>query len=331
MEALRDWRKVLDGPFVGQPHVGADLAIASTRLPSLECVLLHQSGDVWRIGEQPGPGVRLPGWRAAINLGGRGLITEAFYATGYPMGRGSDNRLYWHDNGRWTLHDAIGQFPAGGVHPSGKLGRGLNNKVWVQSYAGENQPPWMDLGGDFRGRPDWIEGVAVVARGKDDAVWINEASERDYRYSGWRSLGGQIAGNPVVVGLPYVRFPNPAPVVPDRMMVLARGAGDNHLWMCQRVAGSGWESWRDMGGDFQGSPAVAQIEGSDRLYCFVRGRDNHLHCLSFANNKWNQWQNCGGGIRSDPVAESLFTDSEGVRLRVLALGEEGALWERTLV
>jgi hypothetical protein len=30
MVALQDWRKVLDGPFVGQPHVGADLAIAST-------------------------------------------------------------------------------------------------------------------------------------------------------------------------------------------------------------------------------------------------------------------------------------------------------------
>jgi hypothetical protein len=49
MVALQDWRKALDGPFVGQPHVGADLAIASTRFQSLECMLLHQSGDVWRV------------------------------------------------------------------------------------------------------------------------------------------------------------------------------------------------------------------------------------------------------------------------------------------
>lgn len=49
------------------------------------------------------------------------------------------------------------------------------------------------------------------------------------------------------------------------------------------------------------------------------------------NGRWGDWQNWEGTISSDPIATSLMNDGDqGIRIRVLALGSKGALWERTL-
>jgi hypothetical protein len=294
----------------------------------MECVLLHENGDVWQIGEQHNPRPNLPGWRTAVNLGGRGLVVEPFYTRGSVMGRGADNRLYRHENGRWLPHDTVGQFPTNAVHDSAGLGRGLDNRIWVSSHGSE----WVSLGGDMRGRPDMVDPFIIAAKGADNALWVSESPTYDGVYGQWQSLEGQIGDNPAIIALPYVRVqPCPSPIPLERVMVLARGANNPRLWMREKTTGGAWSAWRDLGGDFQGSPSVAQVDGRDEFYCFVRGRDNHVHCLPYENGRWGAWQNWGGGVTSDPVACSLFMNDGGARIRVFALGEEGALWEKTLV
>ncbi len=193
-------------------------------------------------------------------------------------------------------------------------------------------PIW---GGDMRGRPALLPHTLVSARGADTALYVAQSPGCDAVFGGWLSLEGQIGGNTAVVSIPYMHVvPCPRPTPLRYMMVLARGADNSKLWMRQKVAGAtAWEGWVDLGGDFQGSPSVAQIEGEDTFYCFVRGRaDSRVKCLPYVRGQWGQWQDWGGKVTSDPVAYALpgATSNGAPRVRVFAIGMEGSLWERTL-
>ena len=331
MRSLNDWNKILNGRFTNNPAIGTYLSIADTKGASIECTVLHQNGEVWHIGEQHHPRPVLPGWRSPQNLGGKGIIIEPVNTWGAAYGLGTDNHLYHHENGRWQLHDKVAQFPANAVHRSGRLGRGINNRVWLSD--GTN---WQDLGGEIQGRPDWVADNLIVALGSDTAIWVREETAHrtgssQPSFGGWTSLKGEFIGNPVSISLPFQYYADPGPLKTSRMMVIVRGTPDNRLWM-RELTGGRWGKWVDLGGDCQGSPSVAQIDGSNDFYCFVRGTDNRLKCLPYENGRFGNWKNWGGEISSDPVAVSLRNDDgHGARIRVFALGSDTALWERTMI
>src|SRR5205807_311447 len=108
--------------------------------------------------------------------------------------------------------------------------------------------------------------LEVFVRGGDNGLWhrsqqANAATQGiDYfNWSGWDSLGGPIAGNPVVAE-------NSA----HRLNVFAR-TSDNFLWYRSETTADArsWASWQATGGYIIGDPAVA-LDAENRLELFVR-------------------------------------------------------------
>ena len=84
-------------------------------------------------------------------------------------------------------------------------------------------------------------------------------------------------------------------------------------------------SWQNLGGSFQGKPAV--VLGLNGLEVFVRGTDNALWFASqpVLGGSWTSFVSLGGVIISDPTAiqQPYFGN-----VQVFALGTDNAVWMR---
>jgi hypothetical protein len=84
-------------------------------------------------------------------------------------------------------------------------------------------------------------------------------------------------------------------------------------------------SWDNLGGSFQGKPAV--VRGNNGLEVFVRGRDNALWYASQTSlgGSWTAFVSLGGVIISNPA---VTTDFATGAIQVFALGTDSAVWMR---
>jgi hypothetical protein len=145
---------------------------------------------------------------------------------------------------------------------------------------------WTDLGGSLLGAPaiaGWTSrSLDVALRGQSGTVKL-----------GWRDENGW-GGVWQDLGLPGSDAPALTRVA-DHLCVFARGS-NNHLW----VAGS--VLTRDLGGDAQSAPAVAQWRLDSYVHVFVRGSDATVRHLTWSPGTSGIWEPIGGNIRGTPAA-----------------------------
>jgi len=158
--------------------------------------------------------------------------------------------------------------------------------------------------------------VEVFARGIDGGLMRIRLTARGSGVaSEWESLGGILAGNPVVQ-----RGQD------GHLEVFARGP-EGALWHLYETApGGSWSAWESLGGTFIGDPAVTS--NRDRgLQAFVRWTDNGLRDIWQAGpyGSWSAWNPLPGtpALSSDPAATS---DQDGW-MNVFARGTDNTLWQ----
>ena len=67
---------------------------------------------------------------------------------------------------------------------------------------------------------------------------------------------------------------------------------DHALWYRHYQAGSGWSSWKSLGGGLASSPAAVS-RSAGYIDVFVRGTDNILYKKTY-NGVWSGWASAGG-------------------------------------
>ncbi len=139
------------------------------------------------------------------------------------------------------------------------------------------------------GIASWGPGrLDIFVRGSDNALW-HKFYASSFGWSGWSSLGGQLAADPAAISWG-----------PGRLDIFAQGT-DNALWhIYYDAANGGWSNWISHGGTIASGPDVASW-GPGRLDVFVRGTDNTLQHMYYSSG-WSGWSSLGGSLASDPAA-----------------------------
>jgi len=198
--------------------------------------------------------------------------------------------------------------------------------------------PWNSLGGILTSdvavaaNAALFEGVIrvpgeleVFVRGSDDALWHNsQQAVGGPAWSGWTSLGGILASNPVV-----------AQNSDGRLEVFVRGK-DSALWHISETAlsfrdgglltpsAATWNAWGSLGGILTSDVAVA-ANADGRLEVFARGIGNalwHNSQLAAGGPAWSGWSSLGGIVTSNPA----FVQNPDGRLEIFVQGGDFALW-----
>ena len=134
--------------------------------------------------------------------------------------------------------------------------------------------------------------LEVFMRGQDGAIYHSWQMAPNGGWSGWYSLGGNLAGNPVV-----------GRNADGRLSVFARGPSRD-LWVISQSSG-GWSGWGGLGGTTDYDPAVASNQDG-RLIMAVRATDAAVYALTQGspNGAFGSWQVLGGSITGRPTLEN---------------------------
>ena len=192
--------------------------------------------------------------------------------------------------------------------------RGGDDAVWTRARTATGWTPWTSLGGVVRSRPSAARGAGddlhVFGTGKDGRVW-QRSSSAPGTWSPWTLLGGTPAPGT-----------GPAAVATgaDRLDVVVTDAGGGVSW--RRARGGTWGSWKALGGDAAGDPAVASAAGE--LTVVVRRPDGGAATRTASSG--DAWRSLGGVLSSDPAAAAVLGSG---RLDLLVTGTDGRLWGRT--
>jgi hypothetical protein len=210
--------------------------------------------------------------------------------------RGNDHAIYHRSliDGTWSAWENLGggtfssaptatrfgfSGSAGYVEDVYIFARGDNGELYWRVMSGGGWAS-MGVGNQIVGAPAATThafGPVVVARGTDNAIWMQEYSsvykdsagkDRCCAWSGWKSLGGVLTSAPAI-GWTENSF---------QLHVFARG-GDNALWSRSRnYHQTTWGDWMSHGGLITSAPGAA--ETIDGVTAFARGGDNALYYLS---------------------------------------------------
>lgn len=223
------------------------------------------------------------------------------------IARAGDDWTSWHD-----LGGSLSGGPAAvswGPDRLDVFAVGPERTMLQKTWDGSRWSDWVSLGGEFPAGsspgasstgPDRID---LFARGMDGALWHNAWRGA---WSGWSSLGGELASDPGAVSWDSTRTD-----------VFVRGT-DGQLW---QIAwdGTSWSQWYAHGGTFapDSGPDASSL-GPNRLEVYGRGTDNALVRKTWNGSRWSDWESIGGFLSSDPAAVA----SRGRAVRFLAEAED---------
>jgi hypothetical protein len=210
-------------------------------------LVLHQ--DNTAVGPQVRPlgGILTSAPAAVVHTGDSDAV--------YVFGRGADGALWYQ---RVTATTSSGWNTLGGFFngtPTAAMGdgddvlnvfvRGGDDALWHRSIAGTGPEftQWQSFGGTIIDDPtaatidDTFATVAAI--GTDGALWTGQVTTLGW--SGWTSLGGELASYPWMVGHA------------DEGYVFAIGL-DSAMWFDRRTATGSWTGWQSLGGQFLSGP-----------------------------------------------------------------------------
>jgi Repeat of unknown function (DUF346) len=157
----------------------------------------------------------------------------------------------------------------------------------------------IDLGGNVRGTP-------AIAGWTSRSVFVAVGGPSGNVKLGWRDENGW-GGLWEDIGLPTADAPAIA-FVDDAPYIFVRGL-NGHLWVGGTVAVA-----RDLGGDVQSAPSVAQWRLDHDAHIFVRNAGNTVSHFMWSPGTSGHWQSIGGQILGSPAAVAWGPD----RLDVVA-------------
>ncbi|MGZ7131161.1 MAG: lectin like domain-containing protein [Halobacteriota archaeon] len=103
---------------------------------------------------------------------------------------------------------------------------------------------------------------------------------------------------------------------------------DNGLWYKHYDSGSGWSSWKSLGGVLSASPAAVS-QSSGEIDVFVRGTDGAVwtRATTDGGSTWSGWKGLGGALASGsgPAAASWGNG----RLDLFVQGTDNVLWHKS--
>jgi hypothetical protein len=200
--------------------------------------------------------------------------------------------------------------------------RGLDDAVWLDTYAQGHWSSWRSLGGKVSAPPGlaaYGSHVEVLARGLDGALW-----QRPAVGGGWVYRGGRLAAGTGPAGA----FP-----WPGDLTVFVQGA--NHTVWEYRGAGKRTRITNvgaPWGWTVSQNPAASSFR-QGVVEVFARNaRDNELwHRWWKSSHGWSAWHPLGGSLTSGPVTASYSWALSGQDYAqdVYVLGGDGKLWNRT--
>jgi GH25 family lysozyme M1 (1,4-beta-N-acetylmuramidase) len=230
-------------------------------------------------------------------------------------------------NGEWTgwfnLGGKLAGTPAVGKNEDGRLeifARGSDHAIWHAWQAGPNGKigSFVSLGGDVDADP-------VVTANEDGRLELFVAGGDGYIYhmwqikpnggwSSWVTLGAKVGGG--------LEEPRALRLGNGTIVVVAKGIGDDALWITkQKAPNGGWTDWTSLGGQLTSAPAMGKNQDG-RLEIFARGTDGALwHLWETAPGAgFGGWHSLGGIVYDPTVA----ADKDG-RLEVFVRGSDGKL------
>jgi hypothetical protein len=132
----------------------------------------------------------------------------------------------------------------------------------------------------------------MVARGGNELLYRVEDPTQRNGWRPWRSLGGNLTGDPSAL------------VQADgRVLVFARTAGNAAAYIEQVDAAGTWGRWTTLAGVSSLSKFALVNDNTDLPEVFVRGLGNHVYRSERdAAGAWGAWEDLGGSIATEPVA-----------------------------
>jgi NlpC/P60 family len=232
---------------------------------------------------------------------------------------------------------------------------------------------WQSIGGNIVSDPVAIEystsqygnQMEVYGRAADGSVWSDVYTLGSAKWSGWYSLGGDLAGSLSVVqyGSQMQVFGrtsggavesdvyssgtgkwsgwqniggnlagDPTAIEYDTQQFGAQmqvygPAADGSVWSDVYSEKTGkWSGWTSIGGDCAGEPSVTTY--GTQMEVFGRTPDGAVESDVYTPSvgKWSGWMSLGGNIAGDPTAIEYNTSQYGDQMQVYGRAAGGALW-----
>ncbi|KAI9048418.1 hypothetical protein LZ554_007254 [Drepanopeziza brunnea f. sp. 'monogermtubi'] len=199
------------------------------------------------------------------------------------------------DGSRWSAYESLGDIftsPVKSVSGEAErldlFGLGTDSSSYHKFWDGTRwSDGWENLGGVFTtplaaessGARDHSEArdIAVVGRGTDSALWINQ---RSGSWTGWQSLGGIFISEPSIVSWG-----------PGRYDLFGIGI-DGAMYHKYYANGSWSASWENLGGVLISAPTAVSW-GANRLDIFALGTDDAVWHKWWDGSAWGGWERLG--------------------------------------
>jgi hypothetical protein len=249
-----------------------------------------------------------------------------------------------------------------------------NDNVSLASWAAQiwgSGEKWVFVSPGGSGQSVNLQSSPAVTYGSQMQVFGKDAAGAAYsdvytpstgKWSGWNSLGGNLAGDPAAVaygdqmevfgraaaGATYSDVWSPStgkwsgwqdlggnlasdPVAieystaqyGDQMEVYGLAANGQAYSDVWSPSTGKWSGWYSLGGNLTGTLSVA-VYGSQME---VFGRDaagaTYSDVYTPSTGKWSGWQNLGGNLASDPVAVEYSTAQYGLQMEVYGRAANG--------
>jgi GH25 family lysozyme M1 (1,4-beta-N-acetylmuramidase) len=132
--------------------------------------------------------------------------------------------------------------------------------------------------------------LEAFGRGVDNALWHAWQETPGGTWSGWSSLGGALASEPLVIQNEDGRL---------EAFTLAADGSTNHIW--QTTAPGKWSEWVTLGGDVASKLALGANQDG-RIEVFGVKSDGSVATTfqTTPNGSWSDWYSLGGTLVGDP-------------------------------
>jgi hypothetical protein len=247
--------------------------------------------------------------------------------------RGGDGALWDNKDGNWySLGGTFSLNPSAVKDGNGDIHifvRGSDLALWDRKVTSAMGGDWTHLGGQLSSSPSAVmepaysNGIAIAAKGTDNALWIRNLNAYTMTSGDWSKMGGYMEGDPFLVasndGSTYV-------------YTLVRG-GDDELWVNKADTGPtpvSSAAWYGFGGTLTSelSGAIEPV-ANGFLKVAVRGSDNALWMCDIdlvaspSGNIEYAWSSLGGTVTSNPY---VTFDTSG-NIHTFVRGSDNQLWD----
>jgi len=199
--------------------------------------------------------------------------------------------------------------------------------LWWNGAGSESN--WTSIGGSATSSPAATtpsNGVwGVFVRGTDGAVWYKTAMNNGTTWSGWHSLGGQVAAGTGPAACSWGA---------GRLDVFVNGTNGAlyHKWSTN--SGATWSKWESLGGVLTSSPGASAGASSPtatkQIGVFVRGTNGACWYKEWTGTAWSGWKSLGGQLAPNTgpgVMVAGFNNTTDVlNYEVFVQGTNHQLW-----